>query len=50
MTEGTMEGVRVTEEKEGHGAGREEKEGSERKTEERGMGSSWNKEEPEGSR
>lgn len=39
MMEGTMEGVQVTEEKEGHGGDREEKEDSERKTEETGMGS-----------
>lgn len=40
MTEGTMEDAQVTEEKEGHGADREEIEDSVRKTEERGMGSS----------
>lgn len=40
MMEGTMEHVQVTEEKEGHGADKEEKEDSVRRTEERGMGSS----------
>lgn len=40
MMEGTMEDVQVREEKEGHGVDREEKEDSERRTEEKVMGSS----------